>query len=215
MNFTDTFCVMKIFSVPGSFRQYVVHMEHSAPCGAELINIAPPENGTVMHIAQREHFHIVTIFPPPLFCDGGVIGVKPCVGHAVSQKENVPYIGYRRRLSSFIRVISFYGLNTAQNQPAETVRAAAATTGRFAVAFPACVAPGGRCFMKTNAPCLFFVDKESGVSFYVFHVLSVSFSVTAVSHMKGECNIQNLTENVPFVGTGDQSCIQVLCHSSG
>ncbi|OTC42520.1 hypothetical protein AW079_14200, partial [Escherichia coli] len=31
----------------------------------------------------------------------------------------------------------------------------------------------------------------------------------------GECNIQNLTENVPFVGTGDQSCIQVLCHSSG
>ncbi|MDI4411073.1 hypothetical protein E7V24_25435, partial [Escherichia coli] len=28
-------------------------------------------------------------------------------------------------------------------------------------------------------------------------------------------HIQNLTENVPFVGTGDQSCIQVLCHSSG
>ena len=69
--------------------------------------------------------------------------------------------------------------------------------------------------MKTNAPRLFFVDKESGVSFYVFHVLFVSFPVTAVPHMKGECNIQNLTENVPFVGTGDQSCIQVLCHSSG
>ncbi|EFO1928287.1 hypothetical protein DKN91_00005, partial [Escherichia coli] len=47
------------------------------------------------------------------------------------------------------------------------------------------------------------------------YAYSVSFSVTAVSHMKGECNIQNLTENVPFVGTGDQSCIQVLCHSSG
>ncbi|EPW1876157.1 hypothetical protein, partial [Escherichia coli] len=111
--------------------------------------------------------------------------------------------------------ISFYGLNAAQNQPAETVRAAAAATGRFAVAFPVRVAPGGRSFMKTNAPRLFFVDKESGVSFYVFHVLSVSFPVTVVPHMTGECNIQNLTENVPFVGTGDQSCIQVLCHSSG
>ncbi|EKN0270137.1 hypothetical protein PWB45_004062 [Escherichia coli] len=55
--------------------------------------------------------------------------------------------------------------------------------------------------MKTNAPRLFFVDKESGVSFYVFHVLSVSFPVTVVPHMTGECNIQNLTENVPFVGT--------------
>ncbi|EOL0911787.1 hypothetical protein ABH079_RS25540, partial [Escherichia coli] len=118
-------------------------------------------------------------------------------------------------LPSFIRVISFYGLNAAQNQPAETVRAAAAATGRFAVAFPVRVAPGGRSFMKTNAPRLFFVDKESGVSFYVFHVLSVSFPVTVVPHMTGECNIQNLTENVPFVGTGDQSCIQVLCHSSG
>ncbi|HIB7800729.1 TPA: hypothetical protein ACWXS9_002032, partial [Escherichia coli] len=73
----------------------------------------------------------------------------------------------------------------------------------------------GRSFMKTNAPRLFFVDKESGVSFYVFHVLFVSFPVTAVPHMKGECNIQNLTENVPFVGTGDQSCMQDLYHSSG
>ncbi|WP_249926718.1 hypothetical protein [Escherichia coli] len=62
--------------------------------------------------------------------------------------------------------------------------------------------------MKTNAPRLFFVDKESGVSFDVFHVLSVSFPVTVVPHMTGECNIQNLTENVPFVGTGNQSCIQ-------
>ncbi|WP_250133643.1 hypothetical protein [Escherichia coli] len=53
--------------------------------------------------------------------------------------------------------------------------------------------------MKTNAPRLFFVDKESGVSFDVFHVLSVSFPVTVVPHMTGECNIQNLTENVPFV----------------
>ncbi|KGM76412.1 hypothetical protein EL80_5033 [Escherichia coli] len=88
-------------------------------------------------------------------------------------------------LSSFIRVISFYGLNAAQNQPAETVRAAAAATGCFAVAFPVCEAPGGRCFMKTNASCLFFVDKESCVSFYVFHVLSVSFPVTTASHMTG------------------------------
>lgn len=39
--------------------------------------------------------------------------------------------------------------------------------------------------MKTNAPRLFFVDKESGVSFDVFHVLSVSFPVTAVPHMTG------------------------------
>ncbi len=45
------------------------------------------------------------------------------------------------------------------------------------------VAPGGRSFMQTNAPRLFFVDKESGVSFYVFHVLSVSFPVTVVPHM--------------------------------
>ena len=88
-------------------------------------------------------------------------------------------------LPSFIRVISFYGLNAAQNQPAETVRAAAAATGRFAIAFPVRVAPGGRSFMKTNAPRLFFVDKESCVSFYVFHVLSVSFPVTTASHMTG------------------------------
>ncbi|EAR5616110.1 hypothetical protein EQV16_22995 [Salmonella enterica] len=69
--------------------------------------------------------------------------------------------------------------------------------------------------MKTNAPCLFFVDKESCVSFYVFHALSVSFSATVVSHMKGECNMQYLTEKMPFVGTDDQSCTQDLHHSSG
>lgn len=118
-------------------------------------------------------------------------------------------------LPSFIGVISFYGLNAAQNQPAETVRAAAAATGRFAVAFPVRVAPGCGCFMKTNAPRLFFVDKESGVSFDVFHVLSVSFPVTAVPHMTGECNLRYLTENVPFAGTGGQSCMQDLYHSSG
>lgn len=73
----------------------------------------------------------------------------------------------------------------AQNQPAETVRAAAAATGRFAVAFPVRVAPGSGCFMKTNAPRLFFVDKESGVSFDVFHVLSVSFPVTACATHDG------------------------------
>ncbi|MDS1624612.1 hypothetical protein QPL35_24000, partial [Escherichia coli] len=88
-------------------------------------------------------------------------------------------------LPSFIGGISFYGLNAAQNQPAETVRAAAAATGRFAVAFPVRVAPGSRCFMKTNAPRLFFVDKESGVSFDVFHVLSVSFPVTACATHDG------------------------------
>lgn len=88
-------------------------------------------------------------------------------------------------LPSFIGVISFYGLNAAQNQPAETVRAAAAATGRFAVAFPVRVAPGSGCFMKTNAPRLFFVDKESGVSFDVFHVLSVSFPVTAYATHDG------------------------------
>ncbi|HFS3099768.1 TPA: hypothetical protein ACHYLG_005048, partial [Escherichia coli] len=75
--------------------------------------------------------------------------------------------------------------HTAQNQPAETVRAAAAATGRFAVAFPVRVAPGSGCFMKTNAPRLFFVDKESGVSFDVFHVLSVSFPVTACATHDG------------------------------
>ncbi|EGO6556955.1 hypothetical protein IU300_005330 [Escherichia coli] len=53
------------------------------------------------------------------------------------------------------------------------------------------------------------------MSFDVFHVFFVSFPVTAVPHLKGECNIQNLTENVPFVGTGDQSCMQDLYHSSG
>ncbi|EOR5749498.1 hypothetical protein ACXGWV_005264, partial [Escherichia coli] len=111
--------------------------------------------------------------------------------------------------------ISFYGLNAAQNQPAETVRAAAAATGRFAVAFPVRVAPGSGCFMKTNAPRLFFVDKESGVSFDVFHVFSVSFPVTAVPHMTGECNLRYLTENVPFAGTDGQSCMQDLYHSSG
>ncbi|EOL7476348.1 hypothetical protein PUN07_RS24575, partial [Escherichia coli] len=73
----------------------------------------------------------------------------------------------------------------------------------------------GRRFMKTNAPRLFFVDKESGVSFDVFHVLSVSFPVTAVPHMTGECNLRYLTENVPFAGTGGQSCMQDLYHSSG
>ncbi|EFF3531885.1 hypothetical protein B7H48_003154 [Escherichia coli] len=67
--------------------------------------------------------------------------------------------------------------------------------------------------MKTNAPRLFFVDKESGVSFDVFHVLSVSFPVTAVPHMTGECNLRYLTENVPFAGTGGQSCMQDLYHS--
>ncbi|EES3579460.1 hypothetical protein ACIU3C_005306, partial [Escherichia coli] len=75
--------------------------------------------------------------------------------------------------------------HTAQNQPAETVRAAAAATGRFAVAFPVRVAPGSGCFMKTNAPRLFFVDKEAGVSFDVFHVLSVSFPVTACATHDG------------------------------
>ena len=54
MNFTNTFCIMDIFSVPGSFQQYVVHMEHSGQCGAEFINMVFPENGTVMHTAQPE-----------------------------------------------------------------------------------------------------------------------------------------------------------------
>ena len=57
------------------------------------------------------------------------------------------------------------------------------------------------------------MDKESGVSFDVFHVLSVSFPVTVVPHMTGECNLRYLTENVPFVGTGGQSCMQDLYHS--
>lgn len=64
--------------------------------------------------------------------------------------------------------------------------------------------------MMSSAP-----DKESGVSFDVFHVLSVSFPVTVVPHMTGECNLRYLTENVPFVGTGGQSCMQDLYHSSG
>ncbi|HDI9110084.1 TPA: hypothetical protein PPF48_004919, partial [Escherichia coli] len=55
MNFTNTFCIMDIFSVPGSFQQYVVHMEHSGQCGAEFINMVFPENGTVMHTAQGDH----------------------------------------------------------------------------------------------------------------------------------------------------------------
>ncbi|BDI39525.1 hypothetical protein ACJ4IZ_004474 [Escherichia coli] len=53
------------------------------------------------------------------------------------------------------------------------------------------------------------------MSFDVFHVLSVSFPVTAVPHMTGECNLRYLTENVPFAGTGGQSCMQDLYHSSG
>ncbi|MCW7442862.1 hypothetical protein OHD33_28235 [Escherichia coli] len=68
--------------------------------------------------------------------------------------------------------------------------------------------------MKTNAPRLFFVDKEAGVSFDVFHVLSVSFPVTACATHDGECNLRYLTENVPFAGTGGQSCMQDLYHSS-
>ncbi|WP_283936399.1 hypothetical protein [Escherichia coli] len=39
--------------------------------------------------------------------------------------------------------------------------------------------------MKTNVPRLFFVDKEAGVSFDVFHVLSVSFPVTACATHDG------------------------------
>ncbi|EHC2300978.1 hypothetical protein JTY30_005006 [Escherichia coli] len=52
MDFTNTFCIMDIFSVPGSFQQYVVHMEHSGQCGAEFINMVvqdlplPPHNAT-------------------------------------------------------------------------------------------------------------------------------------------------------------------------
>ncbi|EFR2171172.1 hypothetical protein HZO90_005314, partial [Escherichia coli] len=46
MDFTNTFCIMDIFSVPGSFQQYVVHMEHSGQCGAEFIYMVFPENGT-------------------------------------------------------------------------------------------------------------------------------------------------------------------------
>ncbi|WP_215250794.1 hypothetical protein, partial [Escherichia coli] len=61
--------------------------------------------------------------------------------------------------------------------------------------------------MKTNAPRLFFVDKESGVSFDVFHVLSVSFPVTVVPHMTGECNIQS-KRTARAVLTG-------MCYSAG
>ncbi|HAG7926947.1 TPA: hypothetical protein KKL33_004631 [Escherichia coli] len=66
--------------------------------------------------------------------------------------------------------------------------------------------------MKTNAPRLFFVDKESGVSFDVFHVLSVSFPVTAVPHMTGECNLRYLTENVPFAGKRQRSTVLTLIY---
>ncbi|EKL6954533.1 hypothetical protein PSI63_004733, partial [Escherichia coli] len=90
MNFTNTFCIMDIFSVPGSFQQYVVHMEHSGQCGAEFINMVFPENGTVMHTAQGDHFHIVTMCPQPFFCDGCIIGVKPCSGCSVRQKPDFP-----------------------------------------------------------------------------------------------------------------------------
>ncbi|AAC70089.1 unknown (plasmid) [Escherichia coli O157:H7 str. EDL933] len=30
-----------------------------------------------------------------------------------------------------------------------------------------------------------------------------------------KCNLRYLTENVPFAGTGGQSCMQDLYHSSG
>ncbi|MCW7417907.1 hypothetical protein OHD37_13000 [Escherichia coli] len=53
------------------------------------------------------------------------------------------------------------------------------------------------------------------MSFDVFHVLSVSFPVTACATHDGECNLRYLTENVPFAGTGGQSCMQDLYHSSG
>ncbi|WP_235256473.1 hypothetical protein, partial [Escherichia coli] len=66
----------------------------------------------------------------------------------------------------------------------------------------------------TNRPLTDFGGKTSIFSHPVYLFLR-EFSLQDFRGGSGECNRRYLTEKMPFAGTGDQSCMQDLYHSSG
>ncbi|EOO4718760.1 hypothetical protein HRQ98_RS24665, partial [Escherichia coli] len=72
------------------------------------------------------------------------------------------------------------------------------------------------CISDTLVPTTYLVGttlSNSSDSDQTVQAVRLPFTIGMLTSDK--CNLRYLTENVPFAGTGGQSCMQDLYHSSG
>ncbi|HIB8585892.1 TPA: hypothetical protein ACWX4B_005209, partial [Escherichia coli] len=77
---------------------------------------------------------------------------------------------------------SFNGLNAVQEQSAQTVVAATAASGAFAVALLPPDTPCSWRFVEADAPVFIFTGEKSGVSFYLFHLWGTNAEILLSLH---------------------------------
>ncbi|EOM9198318.1 hypothetical protein ACLZ37_005209, partial [Escherichia coli] len=85
-------------------------------------------------------------------------------------------------LLSFIVPPLIQRLNAVQEQSAQTVVAATAASGAFAVALLPPDTPCSWRFVEADAPVFIFTGEKSGVSFYLFHLWGTNAEILLSLH---------------------------------